>query len=152
MEIHPIGVIRTQYTDPKGTPIQPAFAENSLLAVAELNENYSAGLEGLEKFTHAFLVFWFHQSHAPKLKQKPFLDDQEYGVFAIRSPHRPNPIGISVVEIVKIEKHRLYFNHADMLDETPLLDIKPFVPDFDNRPEAGMGWLDGKLTAQSKKP
>ncbi|MBG0782283.1 MAG: tRNA (N6-threonylcarbamoyladenosine(37)-N6)-methyltransferase TrmO [Bacteroidales bacterium] len=150
MEIHPIGTIRTQYTEAKGTPIQPAFAETSLLAVAELDETYSAGLEGLEKFSHAILIFWFHQSQTPKLKQKPFLGDREYGVFAIRSPHRPNPIGISVVEIVKIEDHRLYFNHADMLDETPLLDIKPFVPEFDNRPHAGKGWLEGKLEKISK--
>ena len=78
------------------------------------------------------------------------MDDQEYGIFAIRSPHRPNPIGISIVEIVKIEDHRLYFNHADMLDETPLLDIKPFIPEFDNRLQAGMGWLEGKLAQHNK--
>ncbi len=150
MEIHPIGTIRTQYTEAKETPIQPAFAENSLLAVAELDEAYSAGRESLEKFTHAIVIFWFHQARKPKLTQKPFMDDQEYGIFAIRSPHRPNPIGISIVEIVKIEDHRLYFNHADMLDETPLLDIKPFIPEFDNRLQAGMGWLEGKLAQHNK--
>ncbi|HPE42755.1 MAG TPA: tRNA (N6-threonylcarbamoyladenosine(37)-N6)-methyltransferase TrmO [Bacteroidales bacterium] len=144
MELHAIGIIRTQYTQTKGMPIQPFFAEKSMLAVAELDEAYIAGLEGLEQFSHAILLYHFHQSQPPKLKQKPFLDDKEYGIFAIRSPHRPNPIGMSIVEIVKIEGHRLYFNHADILDETPLIDIKPFVPKFDNRLHASMGWLEEK--------
>lgn len=139
INIKPIGVIRTQYSDNKSTPIQPFFAKESLLSVATLNEEYIDGLDGLEQFTHIILLYWLHKSKAPKLRQKPFLEDKEYGVFAIRSPHRPNPIGMSVVELVKIEENRIYFYQADMLDNSPLLDIKPFVPDFDNRDNAGMG-------------
>ncbi|MCK9451520.1 MAG: tRNA (N6-threonylcarbamoyladenosine(37)-N6)-methyltransferase TrmO [Bacteroidales bacterium] len=145
INIKPIGVIRAQYSDSKSTPIQPFFAKGSLLSVATLNEEFIDGLDGLEQFTHIILLYWLHKSRAPKLRQKPFLDEKEYGVFAIRSPHRPNPIGMSVVELVKIEENRVYFYQADMLDNSPLLDIKPFVPDFDNRPNAGMGWLAGKV-------
>jgi len=145
INIKPIGVIRTQYNDSKSTPIQPFFAKGSLLSVATLNEEYIGGLDGLEQFTHIILLYWLHKSKAPKMRQKPFLEDKEYGVFAIRSPHRPNPIGMSVVELVKIEENRVYFYQADMLDNSPLLDIKPFVPDFDNRANAGMGWLAGKV-------
>lgn len=145
INIKPIGIIRTQFEDEKNIPIQPFFAKESLLSVATVNEEFAEGLEGLEQFTHIILLYWLHKSKAPKLRQKPFLDDKEYGIFAIRSPHRPNPIGMSVVELVKIEENRIYFYQADMLDNSPLLDIKPFVPDFDNRPNAGMGWLAGKV-------
>lgn len=145
INIKPIGVIRTQYKNSKDTPIQPFFAKESLLSVATVNQEFIDGLDGLEQFTHIILLYWLHKSKAAKLRQKPFLDDKEYGVFAIRSPHRPNPIGMSVVELVKIEENRIYFYQADMLDNSPLLDIKPFVPDIDNRPDAGMGWLAGKL-------
>jgi len=144
MQIHQIGKIRTQYTETKGMPIQPIFAKKSMLAVAELEQSFTEGLEGLEAFSHILLIYYFHKSGTPKLRQKPFLDDKEHGIFAIRSPHRPNPIGISIVELVKVEGNRVYFNNADMLDETPLIDIKPFVPKFDNRPDATMGWLEGK--------
>jgi len=115
-----------------------------MLAVAELEQSFAEGLEGLEEFSHVILIYYFHKSGTPKLRQKPFLDEKEHGIFAIRSPHRPNPIGISIVELVKVEGNRVYFNNADMLDETPLIDIKPFVPKFDNRPDATMGWLEGK--------
>ena len=142
IHFQPIGVIRTQYAQTGGMPIQAALAQESMLAVAELEEHFEAGLEGLETFTHIILVYHFHQAKAPALKQSPFLDQKERGIFSIRAPHRPNPIGISVVELVKIEGNKIYFNHADMLDGTPLLDVKPFVPAFDHRDEAGNGWLE----------
>lgn len=142
IHFQPIGVIRTQYAQTDGMPIQAALAQESMLAVAELEEHFEAGLEGLETFTHIILVYHFHWAKAPALKQSPFLDQKEWGIFSIRAPHRPNPIGISVVELVKIEGNKIYFNHADMLDGTPLLDVKPFVPAFDHRDEAGNGWLE----------
>jgi len=123
-------------------PIQASLAQNSMMAVAEINETYLEGLTDLDGFSHIILVYHFHKAHAPALIQKPFLDQESHGIFAIRSPHRPNPIGISVVELVKVEGNRIYFNHADMLDETPLLDIKPFVPAFDHRDAGRCGWLD----------
>jgi tRNA (adenine37-N6)-methyltransferase len=139
---HPIGILRTQYTQTGQMPIQAALATNSIMAVAELNETFAEGLTDLEGFSHIILIYHFHKAAAPALMQKPFLDDAEHGVFSIRSPHRPNPIGISVVELVKVEGNKVYFNHADMLDETPLLDIKPFVPAFDHRDASRCGWLE----------
>ncbi|MBU1369545.1 MAG: tRNA (N6-threonylcarbamoyladenosine(37)-N6)-methyltransferase TrmO [Bacteroidetes bacterium] len=145
INIKPIGIIHTEYDGSKQAPIQPVFATNSLVSVAIINRELMEGLDGLDQFTHVILFYWLHKAKSPQLKQKPFLSDKEYGIFAIRSPHRPNPIGMSVVELVKIEENRLYFNHADMFDNSPLLDIKPFVPDMDNRPNAGMGWLKNKI-------
>lgn len=140
----PIGIIRTQYLQTGDMPVQPVFARNSMLAMAEIDEEYVEGLTGLEGFSHIMLVYHFHCAGKPEMMQKPFLDDKKHGLFAIRSPHRPNAIGISTVELVRIEKNRVYFNKADMLDQTPLLDIKPFVPQFDNRTQAKAGWLDKK--------
>jgi tRNA-Thr(GGU) m(6)t(6)A37 methyltransferase TsaA len=142
---HPIGIIRTQYTQTGQMPIQAALAENSMMAVAELNDTFSEGLTDLDGFSHIILVYHFHKAAAPALMQKPFLDDAKHGIFSIRSPHRPNPIGISIVELVKVEGNNVYFNHADMLDETPLLDIKPFVPVFDHRDASRCGWIEHAL-------
>jgi tRNA (adenine37-N6)-methyltransferase len=141
----PIGIIRTQYTETLGMPIQAALAQKSVLAVAEISEQFVEGLTDLTGFSHIILIYHFHKSGKAPLMQKPFLDDQKHGVFSIRSPRRPNPIGISVVELIRIEENRLYFNGADMLDETPLLDIKPFVPQFDHRETDMIGWLKGKF-------
>jgi tRNA (adenine37-N6)-methyltransferase len=141
----PIGIIRTQYTETLGMPIQAALAQKSVLAVAEISEQFIEGLTDLTAFSHIILIYHFHKSREAPMMQKPFLDDQKHGVFSIRSPRRPNPIGISVVELIRIEENRLYFNGADMLDETPLLDIKPFVPQFDHRETEKIGWLQGKL-------
>jgi tRNA (adenine37-N6)-methyltransferase len=141
----PIGIIRTQYTETLGMPIQAALAQKSVLAVAEISEQFVVGLTDLTAFSHIILIYHFHKSGEAPMMQKPFLDDQKHGVFSIRSPRRPNPIGISVVELIRIEEKRLYFNGADMLDETPLLDIKPFVPQFDHRETEKIGWLKGKL-------
>lgn len=138
---NPIGIIRTQYSELSAVPIQPIFATKSLLSVAIVDEVYSQGLKDLDGFSHIMLVYHFHRAKAAEMLQKPFLDDELRGVFAIRSPHRPNTIGISVVEIVKVEENRIYFNSADMLDETPLLDIKPFVAAFDCRQDTKSGWL-----------
>jgi tRNA (adenine37-N6)-methyltransferase len=137
----PIGIIRTQYTVTLGMPIQAALAQKSVLAVAEISEQFVEGLTDLTAFSHIILIYHFHKSREAPMMQKPFLDDQKHGVFSIRSPRRPNPIGMSVVELIRIEENRLYFNGADMLDETPLLDIKPFVHRFDNRENASLGWL-----------
>ena len=145
LTLKPIGIIRTQYTETLGMPIQAALAQSSVLSVAMLDEEWVEGLQDLEQFTHIILVYWFHKARPFQLLQKPFIENTMRGIFSIRSPHRPNPIGISVVELVKIEKNHIYFNHADMLDGTPLLDIKPFVPALDNRLTAGSGWAEGKF-------
>ncbi len=138
-------MIRTQFEDGKKMRLYNQFLPKTACFCSNGQRGIGRRLEGLEQFTHVILLYWLHKAKALKLRQKPFLDDKEYGIFAIRSPHRPNPIGMSVVELVKVEENRIYFYQADMLDKSPLLDVKPFVPNFDNRPDAGMGWLAGKV-------
>ncbi len=141
----PIGTIHTQFTDPLAMPVQSTFAEKSMMAMAEIRDVFIDGLVGLEHFTHIILVYQFHQAKTPVLMQQTNLTDHEYGVFATRNANRPNAIGISIVELVKVDGNKIYFNHADMLDGSPLLDIKPFIPAFDHREEAGNGWLEKSI-------
>ena len=107
-----------------------------------MHDKYSGGLLHLDEFSHAILIYHFHKSEKEEIKSRPFLESAEHGIFAIRSPHRPNNIGFSVVKIKKIIKNRLYFSQVDIFDETPLLDIKPFIKYFDNRDNVKSGWLD----------
>jgi tRNA-Thr(GGU) m(6)t(6)A37 methyltransferase TsaA len=117
---------------------------------AVVYEEFSPGLESLDSFTHAILIYWFHRSTGPRLLLTPYLDSRERGVFSTRAPSRPNPIGLSVIEIKEVRPDRVLFKGADMLNNTPLLDIKPFVPEFDNRPEASSGWLEKPLHDSSQ--
>jgi tRNA-Thr(GGU) m(6)t(6)A37 methyltransferase TsaA len=138
----PIGVIKSPFRDIQGTPIQPCGARG-VQGEIEIKEEFLAGLRDLEGFSHIILIYHFHLSRGFSLEVKPFLDDRMHGVFATRAPKRPNPIGISVVQLVKIDGKKLHIKDVDILDGTPLLDIKPFVPEFDNRETARIGWLDG---------
>jgi tRNA-Thr(GGU) m(6)t(6)A37 methyltransferase TsaA len=140
----PIGVIHTPFQEPKGTPIQPAAALG-VEGRIELSPEYEAGLQDLEGFSHLILIYVFHLSRGYNLKVTPFLDDRERGLFATRAPARPNPVGLSIVRLERIEGHTLYLRDVDMVDGTPLLDIKPYVPDFDHRPGARCGWLEKKV-------
>ncbi len=137
--IQSIGTIRTPFKSSKVTPIQSS--KSDALGYVEVSEEFQGGLKSLDQFSHIILLYWFHKAKAPKMRVKPFLDTSSHGLFAVRAPSRPNPIGISVVKLVRIEGTRLHIEGADMLDETPLLDIKPFIPEFDNRPLATSGWL-----------
>ncbi|KXH76382.1 MAG: hypothetical protein AM326_07125 [Candidatus Thorarchaeota archaeon SMTZ-45] len=138
-KIQSIGTIRTPFKSSKATPIQSS--KSDALGYVEVFEEFRDGLKSLDGFSHIILLYWFHKAKAPKMQMKPYLDTDSHGIFAIRAPSRPNPIGISIVKLVSIEGTRLYIKGVDMLDETPLLDIKPFVPEFDNRPLATSGWL-----------
>jgi tRNA-Thr(GGU) m(6)t(6)A37 methyltransferase TsaA len=138
----PIGVIKSPFRDIQGTPIQPCGARG-VQGEIEIKEEFIPGLRDLEGFSHIILIYHFHLSRGFSLEVKPFLDDRMHGVFATRAPKRPNPIGISVVELVKIDGKKLHIKDVDIVDGTPLLDIKPFVPEFDNRETARIGWLDG---------
>lgn len=126
----PIGIIHSPFTEPKGTPIQPPAAEG-IEGRVEVFPEYAEGLKDLDGFSHIILIYHFHLARSPSLIVKPFMDDQPHGVFAIRAPSRPNPIGISVVRLIRIEGNILHIQAPDILDGTPLLDIKPYVPDFD---------------------
>ncbi len=136
----PIGIIHSAFTRPKGTPIQPTASVNNKGKV-ELFDEFAAGLKDLDKFSHIFLIYHFHLAKKASLMVKPFMDENEHGIFSIRAPGRPNPIGISIVRIDKIENNIIYINDVDIIDGTPLLDIKPYVPEFDIRTDTKTGWL-----------
>ncbi len=141
--VRPIGVIYTPFTDPPGMPIQASRSEAA--GRVDVYAEYVPGLVDLDGFSHIILVYWFHRAAGFSLAARPFLDAQSHGVFAVRYPTRPNPIGLSVVELTAVEGSVLNVRGVDMLNETPLLDIKPFVPAFDHREGARVGWLTGRV-------
>jgi tRNA-Thr(GGU) m(6)t(6)A37 methyltransferase TsaA len=138
----PIGTIHSSYKEKGNVPIQPAFSQSK--GHVELYKEYERGLDNLKDFSHIILTYVFHRSEGFRLTVKPFLDDVPKGVFATRAPARPNPIGMSVVKLDSIEGNILHISKVDILDNTPLLDIKPFVPDFD-MVNAKSGWLKDKV-------
>lgn len=136
----PIGMIRSPFTDVSGMPIQPTGATGVKGAV-ELDANLAPGLKDLAGFSHIILIYHFHLSKRHLLEVTPFLDDTPRGVFATRVPARPNAIGLSVVRLTGLSGSTLTVEDVDVVDGTPLLDIKPFVPEFDNREAQRTGWL-----------
>jgi tRNA-Thr(GGU) m(6)t(6)A37 methyltransferase TsaA len=138
--LKPIGIIHSPFTTKENMPIQPKSA-NGTEGTIEVFEEFRPGLKDLDGFSHIMLIYHFHKSDGFKLLCKPFLEDVEHGVFAIRSPRRPNPIGLSIVRLKGIEDGILKIANVDVLDGTPLLDIKPYVPGFDIFPEAESGWV-----------
>ncbi len=136
----PIGVIRSPFKEPAGTPIQPTGAQG-IRGRIEIEPQFVPGLKDLEGFSHLILIYHFHFSHGYSLQVKPFLDENTHGVFATRAPKRPNPIGLSVVRLIGIDKHILHIEDVDIVDGTPLLDLKPYVPQFDHRQTDRIGWL-----------
>jgi len=141
IQLEPIGVIHAPFTEPKGMPIQPAGAAG-VAGTVEVLEEYRDGLADLDRFSHIALIYYFHKSEGFKLRVTPFMDTVERGLFATRAPKRPNPIGLSVVELVRIEDGILHIRNVDIVDGTPLLDIKPFVPEFDAPADVRTGWLE----------
>jgi len=139
--IKPIGIIKSPYKTFDDIPIQGKYRKN-VEAYIELKKEYEPGLKDLDKFSHAYLIFYFHKSDRVTIQGKPYLENVTHGIFAIRSPHRPNHIGLSIVKINKIVKNKLFFSGVDMLDDTPLLDIKPYVSYFDNKEKVVSGWLE----------
>ena len=144
VKYQPIGVIHSSFSTPAGTPIQPKSAADSSGTV-EVFPEYAEGLKDVDGFSHVILIYHFHLSGKPTLLTKPFLDDKKHGIFAIRGPSRPNPIGISVVRLEKVEDNILHIAELDIVDGTPLLDIKPYIPEFDAVEVTNIGWLDGKV-------
>ncbi|MBN2023302.1 MAG: tRNA (N6-threonylcarbamoyladenosine(37)-N6)-methyltransferase TrmO [Pirellulales bacterium] len=137
----PIGVVRSEHTRPEETPIQPVFSEGCQGRVEVLPE-FAAGLRDLDGFSHVYLVYHFHKASAPRLTVKPFLQDVERGIFATRAPCRPNPIGLSIVRLLRREGRVLFLDGVDVLDGTPLLDIKPYTARFDRIEGTRNGWQD----------
>lgn len=137
---NPIGVVHSEHKFANKTPIQPVYASDCI-GSAEIFPEFAEGLSDLEGFSHIYLIFQFHLSDGYKLKVKPFLQNVERGVFATRAPVRPNPVGLSTVELLSVEGNILHLKGVDMLDGTPLLDIKPYSG-FDYITNSKNGWLD----------
>jgi tRNA-Thr(GGU) m(6)t(6)A37 methyltransferase TsaA len=139
--MHSIGKIHSPYKKSKEIPIQGRFKDD-VEACIELKKGYVKGLKDLDRFSHCILIYYFHKSDKETIEGKPFLEDEKHGIFAIRSPHRPNHIGLSIVKIQRIKKNKLYFTEVDMINGTPLLNIKPYVKYFDSREGVISGWLE----------
>jgi tRNA-Thr(GGU) m(6)t(6)A37 methyltransferase TsaA len=146
----PIGIIHTPFTEQKGTPIQPTRADGAEGTI-EVFEPFRPGLADLDGFSHIVLLYHLDRSSGYKLRVVPYLDTRERGLFATRAPRRPNPIGLSVVELMSIDDGILRVRNVDMLDSTPLLDIKPYVPEFDTPPEIRIGWLRDVHSSPTKR-
>ena len=146
----PIGIIHTPFTSIEGMPIQPSGGEG-VRGTIELSPEFAPGLKDLSGFSHLILIYHFHLSKGYDLELKPFLDDTPRGVFATRAPRRPNPIGLSVVKLERIDGCTLHIENLDIVDGTPLLDIKPYVPKFDAPGEVKIGWLTKAQNEVKKK-
>jgi tRNA (adenine37-N6)-methyltransferase len=143
--MRPIGIIHSPFSDKDQTPIQAARSQ--ALGQVQVFPEFIEGLDGLEGFSHIFLLYVFHASISYTLRVQPFLDDRTHGLFATRYPCRPNPIGLSVVELLGRKDDLLEIRGVDVLDGTPLLDIKPYVPDFDQRVDVRAGWYEKRSKA-----
>lgn len=140
----PIGIIHTPFKSLKGVPIQSSMSNAK--GIIEIFSEYESGLKDLSDFSHIYCLYYFDMVKLPvPLQSKPFLDDEIKGVFAIRTPFRPNPIGISILKILEIRENKIEVKNVDILDKTPLLDLKPYVPQFDYIRTTKIGWLQGKI-------
>lgn len=136
-----IGRVHSPFKQATGTPIQP-YRAGDAKGYAVVQEEFADGLADLAGFDRIWLIYWFHRASAAKLKVVPYRDTVERGLFATRVPARPNPIGMSCVRLLDIGGNILRLSEVDILDDTPLLDIKPYVPQYDNYPAPHCGWLD----------
>jgi tRNA-Thr(GGU) m(6)t(6)A37 methyltransferase TsaA len=144
--LRPIGVIHSPFADKNLTPIQPSRSQ--AIGAVELFPEFAEGLDGLEGFSHIILLYLFDRAEGFSLRVQPFLDDHSHGVFATRYPCRPNPLGLSIVRLLKRDGNRLEIEGVDVLEGTPLLDIKPYVPNFDVFPgEIHTGWYETRSKA-----
>jgi tRNA-Thr(GGU) m(6)t(6)A37 methyltransferase TsaA len=136
-----IGIIRSPHQKLSDIPIQPVFA-NDIEGTVVVYPEFAQGLMNLHEFSHIYLFYYFHQSRKTCLRLKPYLSEQEHGIFATRAPHRPNKLGMSLVRLTKIEDNVLHIKDVDILDGTPLIDIKPYIQRFDSRENVRSGWHD----------
>ena len=139
-----IGVVHSPFKDPNNVPIQ-AVAAKGTKGKVEVFDEYLAGLQDIEGFSYIILLYDFHLVRGYSLVVKPFLDDELHGIFATRSPARPNKIGLSIVRLVRLKGNCLDIEDVDILDRTPLIDIKPFIPAFDCRESTKIGWFNDKI-------
>jgi tRNA (adenine37-N6)-methyltransferase len=147
LTVRPIGFLRTPFTRVDDMPIQPSGARGVAGSI-EILPQYLDGLADLDGYSHIIVLYHFHRAPGARLKVKPFLDDVERGVFSTRAPCRPNPIGLSLVRLIRVDGPTVHIADIDALDGTPVLDIKPYVPDFDAALEVRLGWLE-RLIAEA---
>ncbi len=145
----PIGIIHSPFKEPRGTPIQPT-ASGKVEGRVEVFPEYAEGLSDLDGFSHIILLYHLHRSSGWQLKVKPYMDDKLRGVFATHAPARPNAIGISKVRLLAVKKNILHILGVDMIEGTPLLDIKPYIPAFDAGDVDRMGWLEDNIKKLEK--
>lgn len=152
IQYKPIGIIKSPFKQLDGMPIQPIGA-CGVHGEIHIKEEYKDGLADLEEFSHIMLIYHLHLSNGYSLRVKPFLDDKKHGIFATRAPKRPNSIGISVVKLEKVDGAVLYISNVDIVDGTPLLDIKPYIPHFDKKEDENVciGWFEDKHKEASNK-
>lgn len=139
--LRPIGIIHTPFTKRPGTPIQGVYAPDAEGTV-EVYEEFAEGLKDVEGFSHLYLLYHFHKSEGYSLHCRPYRDEEARGVFSCRAPKRPNPLGLSVVRLIGREGNILHVGEVDIIDGSPLVDIKPYVPRFDSRADVREGWLE----------
>jgi len=144
ISLAPIGVIHTPFSESDGMPVQ-AVGATGYRGVIELRPELVEGLRDLEQMSHLILIYHLHRMRGTALTVTPYMDDRQHGIFATRSPKRPNAIGLSTVRLLGIRGNELHIEDVDMLDGTPLLDIKPYVPALDDRADARIGWYDGRV-------
>ncbi len=144
----PIGIIHSPLRKSQSVPIQ-SVASKGIEGSVEVAREYVEGLKDIEGFSHIILIYHFHLSKDYSLIVKPYLDENLHGVFSTRAPSRPNPIGISIVRLTKVEDNIMYIQDLDIIDGTPLLDIKPYVPKFDQRRTVKIGWLKNNINRLS---
>jgi tRNA (adenine37-N6)-methyltransferase len=147
-QVHPIGFVHSPFKKANGTPIQPNYAEGTE-GTLEILPEYVEGLSDIEGFERIWLIYYFDRASKAKLRVVPFRDDTERGIFATRAPCRPNPIGMSVVRLLEIKGNMIRVGQIDILDRTPLLDIKPYVPQYDSFPSSRAGWVDNVANGQT---
>ncbi|HOP62680.1 MAG TPA: tRNA (N6-threonylcarbamoyladenosine(37)-N6)-methyltransferase TrmO [Spirochaetota bacterium] len=141
--LRPVGEIHTPFKTVENMPVQPS-AGREVEAEIEIYPEFAEGLSDIEGFSHIYVIFYLNRVKNHKLRVIPFLDTVEHGIFATRSPARPNPVGLSVAELVEVKGNILRIRGVDMLDGSPVIDIKPFVPDFDHCENVKRGWFEGK--------
>ncbi len=140
LTVQVIGTIHSPFTELGNMPIQPVGALNVEGEVV-VDQRFAEGLKDLEGFSHIYLLYYFHKAKRTEMQVIPYMDTEKRGVFATRSPLRPAHIGISIVELLALEGHRLKVRGLDVLDGTPLIDIKPYIPHFDHQRDATSGWM-----------
>jgi tRNA-Thr(GGU) m(6)t(6)A37 methyltransferase TsaA len=145
----PIGVVHSPLKKTHGAPIQ-SFAAPDIEGVVEVLPQFAEGLRDIEGFSHLILIYHFHLSNEPTLTVRPYLDEETHGVFATRAPARPNSIGISVVRLLRVDGTKIHVAGLDILDGTPVLDIKPYVPQFDATGTEKIGWLKDRICMAEK--